>query len=321
MANVIIASGNIVDQGTLSGGVAFETMPLNNLKKPQLGKKWRAASLDPAATQFLWSIGSGKPINVVILANHNLGVDAQYRLRCNSDPAFPGPSPSGFAGTPWGGLLLSITYGASIDPVPPSDYYDSGWKNVWPAVYNTSDLEWEQDNFWSGTYEQSDIEGYVRTLIVILPETIRPRYVKLELLDPNNPDGYVEAGRFFLAPSWQPERNASYGAQIGWNSNTEVQVALSEEEYFNEKKAYRVAKVEFKWMTEDEALFGPFEITRRAGISGEVAFIYDPADTVHAIRRQFLGRFVDLNPLEFPEYFIKGQQRATLPMVIKERVG
>lgn len=321
MGNVVLGHGNIVERGVLSGGSSFLTMPLSNLQVAQMGVKWRTTNLETTSTQFTWSIEEGLPVRLVALANHNLSTTARYRLRCNSDPAFPGPTPTGYAGTPWGGLLLGLTSSQQIDPLPPSDYYDSGWKNVWPVVYSVDQLEWEMDNFWSGTYSETEIEGYTRTLIVILPETIRPKYIRLEIEDTGNADGHVEAGRFFISNTWQPTRNASYGAQIGWQNDTEVQVAMSEEEYFNEKKSYRVARVAFNWMTEDEALIGPYEITRRAGVSKEILFIFDPDDTIHAIRRQFLGRFTELNPLEFPEYFINGQQRATMPMVIKERVG
>lgn len=321
MGNVLIGYGNIVEKGSLAGGVSHATMPLTNLQTMQLGIKWRAATLAEADTQFTLTLPEGNAVRVIALANHNLGIDAEYRLRCNSDPAFPGPTPTGYAGTPWGGLLIGITKSVAVDPLPPADYYDGGWTNVWPVVFSTEDLEWEMDNFWSGTYQADEIEGYTKTLIVILPEIIRPQYIRLEIRDPNNPDGFVEAGRLFVATAWQPVRNASYGATLGWQNDTEVQVAESEEEYFNEKKSYRVAKVTFNYMTATEALVGPYEIARRMGVSKEILFVFDPDDTYHAIRRQFLGRFTELNPLEFPQYFMGGEQRATMPMVIKERVG
>lgn len=334
MGEMTIAYGNAIENAVITGGAAFPTMPVTNLQDRQLGVKWRTINLLPASTQFDLEYVNKDPVRVVALANHNLFVDAKYRLRASDDPTFftsPATvvSPGFMAGSPVG-LLLTITYAVDsgdVITVPAvEDIYDSGWTDVWPVVFASTDLEWNADNFWSGKYLQSDLVGYMKTLPIILPGSTRARYWRLEFDDPNNPDLFVEAGRLFMAPSWAPVFNASFGATLGWETGTEVQEAISGAEFFDVRTPFRVAQFRFENLSDNEALAGPFEIIRKVGIDKEVFFMWDPDDTVHATRRQFLGRFRTLSPLEFPDGFINGNEltgdfRASVPFVVKELVG
>lgn len=313
MAETLIAFGNVVDDATLAGGSPVATMPLENLQDPQLGVKWRTLNLAPS---FKVDFEDVSVVRVVSLAHHNIGIDGKIRIRGSEDPAFPVTS-VGVIGSPMG-LSLMFTYaggGATVN--------DTGWLDVWPPVYNTEDLEWEADNFWSGKFLKEDIEAY-NTFTVMLPQDVRVHHWLIEIDDPGNDDGFIEAGRLFMAPKWQPVYNANFGATLGWETGTEVQSSLSGAEYFDVKTPYRVAQMRFDLMTESEGLSGPFEIMRKCGIHGEILFMWDPDDTIHAARRQFLGRFRVLNPLEFPEGTLNGPYgdlRSAVAMEIKERVA
>lgn len=328
MQNMLIAWGNRVNAVTLSGGSWVSTMPLVNLKDRQLGVKARAADMGLMATKFLGSLPVNQAVRVLAIANHNLSLEARMRLRLNDDPSFP-VAPVGtpeLVGTP-SGLLVALTHTIpSVDDTPPEGYFDSGWVDVWPAVYASTDLDWNADNWWDGRYLEEDIGGYTRTLVVLLPQVTRPLYLQWEFDDQENPDGFVEMGRLFLAPSWQPVRNANFGATLGWEDSTDVQPAISGAEFFDVKVPCRVAQFRFDNMTENEGLSSPFEIMRRMGVHEEVLFMWDPDDTIHATRRQFLGRLRQLSPLEFPDGFINGDQntgdfRTSVPMEIKELVA
>lgn len=206
--------------------------------------------------------------------------------------------------------------------------YDSGWLEVYPSVYATEDTNWEDDNFWSGKYLESDLEDYIPTLCHVAAVTARAQHLRWDFNDQGNADGFLQAGRWFVAPGWQPVYNADFGASLGWETDTEVQTAISSAEFFDPKPTYRVARFRFANMTEDEGLGGPFEIMRRSGVHKEVLFMWDPDDTVHALRRQFLGRLRQLSPLEFPDGFVKvpgedgaaNRFRTAVPMEVKERV-
>lgn len=178
--------------------------------------------------------------------------------------------------------------------------YDSGWQDVWPIVYPHGVLEWEDDNWWSGKYTLEEIAGYIHTWTHILPKAMLARTIRVELSDPLNSAGYVQAGRLFVGSVWQPKLNMIYGAGIGWETDTSVQKARSGAEYFDERAPYRVQRFTLDAMSEDEAFSRAFELQRRAGISREILFIHDPDDTVHALRRRFLGRLRQLSLIEYP---------------------
>lgn len=269
MANALIAYNNRVDGATLSGGSWLSGLPLNNLKDRQIGKVARSASALTTATQFDTDIGEDKTTRVIALIGHNLSLDATIRIRGGNDPAF-----------------------ATTD-------IDTGWLEVWPAVYPSETLDWEASNFWSGKYLAEEISGYTLTHVDDLGAVYRSRYWRIEINDPTNSSGYVQIGRAFFGQAWQPSINLLAGASIGWEPNTQVQSALSGGEFFKRYNPTRVARFTTRH-TEDEGMANAFEIQRRMGIDGEVVFVWNPDDTVHSIRRRFVGRLRSLSQLEFP---------------------
>ena len=81
---------------------------------------------------------------------------------------------------------------------------------------------------------------------------------------------------------------------------TDIQEALGGAEYFQRRTPFRVARFGLDWMTEDEGMSNAFEIDRRAGLDQEIFYIFDTADTVHALRRRFIARLRQLSQIEFP---------------------
>lgn len=307
-----LAYGNVIEQAVLSGGLPVPSMSLENLQDVQLSMVWRSQDLNLSSTQIKVTYAEAPLIRVIVIANHNLTVDGKIRIRGSSDPAFP-VSAVGEVGSPIGfGFLFTYAEGGVT-------VNDTGWVDVYPPVYQSTDLAWEADNFWSGKYLARDIAAY-NTYSLVLDQNVQVSHWLIEFDDAANPDGFVQAGRIFMAPFWQPVYNASFGATLGWETGTEVQRSLSGAEYFDYRRPYRVAQFKFNTMTEDEGLGGPFEIMRQVGIDGEVFFMWNPEDTLHKPRRQFLGRLRTLSPLEFPEGFIDGNFRTSVPMEVQERV-
>lgn len=273
MQNCMIGYPNRVDQGTLSGGSFVPTLPLSNIQTRTLGQVARTVDLTPTSTTFDLDLGKAQQVRVYALVNHNLSSFATYRLR--------GATDSGFS-----------------DVV-----FDSGaGALVWPIVFPYPLLEWEDDRWWSGRYSDEQLQGFYHTLTVILPTATVAQYWRLELSDPSNTDGFVQAGRVFVGPVWQPSKNPSFGLSNAWETNTDVQSALGGAETFQRRVPYRTTKFTFDYLSEDEALTNAYDMDRQAGIDQEVFWIHDPDDTIHAIRRQYLGRFRSLSPLEYP-YF------------------
>ena len=276
MANCMIGFPNRTDASTLSGGAWVATLPLSNLKVRTLGRVARSVDLSLSSTQFDIDLGSSKNIGLVGVVNHNFSFTASYRLR--------GSNVSDFS---------TIVFDSGV-----------GFSDVWQIVYPFGTLEWEDDNWWSGKYTPDEIDGYTPTLPIVLPSAKLARYWRLEISDATNPAGYVQLGRLFIGPVWQPEVNMSYGASLGLETDTGVQKARSGAEYFDRRMPYRVQKFSLDWMSQDEAFSRAFEMQRRAGIDQEIFWIHDPDDTTHALRRQFLARLRALSAIEFPYFDI-----------------
>lgn len=270
MANAIIAYGNMVGDADLSGGSWLAGLPLDNLKDRLQSTPAKSTDVALASTQFDIDLGPEQFCQIIALVNHNFGLKALYRVRTSDTPDF----------------IVSTT--------------DTGWLEVWPAVFNTAELEWEAINYWDGRYTEANRAGYNWTQVVDLGGARSVRYIRVEISDLENTAGYVQIGRVFIAPAWQPVVNMSYGAALSWETATLIDEAIDGTEYFDERTPRRVATFALNAMTEDEAMGRAFEIQRQMGVSNEVLFLWDPDDTVHALRRQFLGRLRTLSKIENP---------------------
>lgn len=266
MANCLIAYDNLIDDAVLSGGVYETTMPLTNLQNRTLGVLARSVGLGLGATQFSMSIPADRPVRIIAVANHNLSLNSRYRITASG--------------------------------------IDTGWLDVWPVVYDSDQLPWQATNWWSGRYTSREIEGVTWTLIHDLGQAYTLTDWTIEFDDSSNEVGYVEFGRAFIADAWVPEVNMMYGAGIGWETGTMVQKAISEAEFFDPRTPFRVARFATEWMNENEAMGAAFDIQARVGIDGEVVFMWNPDDTYHAVRRQFIGRLRSLSPLDNPNVAI-----------------
>ena len=276
MANLIIGYPNRIDSATLSGGSWEASLPLNNLKDRRLAKVARSVDALAASTKFDIDLTTDRAIKLICLVKNNLSLDATYRIY--------GSTVSNFATT----------------------VYDSGSSEVWQAIYNTTDLEWEDDNYWDGKPTAEYLADLSTTstlnLIHILNQPIAARYWRVEITDTTNADGYVEIGRVFIASQWQVTNNILYGASLGYETNTQVETSLDDTEYFDIRRAYRNFQFELESYDYNEGHAKLLDMSRKVGINEEVFVVPDPDDTVNMTRRAFLGRLKTLNPITYP-YF------------------
>lgn len=267
----MIGFPNNIDLATLSGGVWSVGLPQNNIKKRAL--KEYARTTDVALASAVIDIDQGKLRNTRVLAvvNHNFSQFAKYRIRSSID-AF-----------------------ASFD-------YDSGWQDVWPVVYPFGTKGWEDPNWFGGKLSEEEMQGYTANLIHLLPTVSLHRYWRIEIDDTTNPAGYLQCGRVFIGPAWQPEVNMTWGASIAWETKTEVAESEGGSESFKVRTPYRVSRYKLEHIAQDVAMATVFEMQRRAGIDKELLWIENPDDAVNALRTRYLGRMRQLSPIEYPYY-------------------
>jgi hypothetical protein len=151
-------------------------------------------------------------VRLVAFARHNLTPAATYRIT---------------AGT---------TAGAA-------DIYDSGVLDVWPAVYDQLDLEWEDDNFWDCQISAADAEGYPISLVHDAGSNVRARHWTISFSDPTNPAGFVELARLWMGPLWAPQRNHGYGLQFGWEPRSVAEYSLGGVRFSDTRPPARVLRL------------------------------------------------------------------------------
>lgn len=267
MATIQLAAPNLAQYVTAIGGGDWTAeLPVSQLLEPTLQHFARTASLAPAATQFHFTLDRARPISIVGLINHNMSTAAQFRITLSAD---------------------------GVSPV-----WDSGLQDVWPALYATEDLLWEDEQWWDGRILQEDRVGYPSNVIAGPDYSVAVQYGTVELIDAGNTAPYVQAGRLFLGAGWSPAYNKDYGSQIGWAARSESQEARSGTRFVDVLPDRRFVKFTLANLADAEALGPVLEMQRRVSTHGEVLYRDDPADTSHQVRTSFLATFRDLSPIQ-----------------------
>lgn len=272
MANITLGFPNRVDSAVLSDGAWVESLPLPNLQDRALARVARSIDLELSSTMFTIDLQQQRTLRVLAFIAHNFSLSARITLVFSNTANFSDPA-------------LTISSDA--------------WPSVSDGEWDLDALEWENDNFWLGTYLQEDIEGQTPTCSILLPEDILARYVKVTIDDKSNTAGFVQIGRLFLGSAFlQPRINYSFGATLGYEDATNIDTALSGAEYFDRREPVRVMRFTLGYLSADEGFGAALELTRRAGVSGEVFVIPNPDDKIYGATRSFLGRLRQLSPLE-----------------------
>ncbi len=269
--NIMLGFPNRIDQCSITGGSWVATLPLANLKNRLFSRVARSTGLALSQTTFTLDMGQPQPIRLFALVAHNLSVTARVRLEAADAPDF-----------------ATTVFDQTFD----------AWGSAANAAWSIAQLEWESDNYWLGTYTSEQIEGFTAVSQHVLPGEEVARYWRVTIKDPDNTDGYVEAGRVFIGSAAQATINYAWGASLGYEFGTVVETSLSGAEFFDVREGVRVFRCVLQHMADDEA-YGTFlEIVRRGGVHSEIMVIPDPTDMTNGIRRNFMGRLRQPSPLE-----------------------
>lgn len=261
---------NLIGKSTLSGGSYVPSLPLNLVRDEVFAIKCKTTDLLPESTQFEVLLNRVRPVHVVAIAAHNFSAAARYRIRLFAED----------------GALLE----------------DSGVVDVWPEVYKTSQLEWEYDNFWSGTLDEEERGQYTPLMTHFTENRQMTKRIKVELFDGDNLEGHLKFGRVFIADAWQPSVNASYGIQHGFDSADVFEEATDRTEYVDAKRLRRTASMTFDSLDTTEAYQRLYSMQRTEGMHGEVLYSFDTNASPENFVRTFIARQRDLNPIEQPYY-------------------
>lgn len=258
---------NYADQGTLSGGSWAATLPLANLQNRRLSKVARTTNALSASSVFDVDLADAlKPVQLIGLLKHNISSAGTYR----------------------------ITAGTSAGA---SDVYDSGAILALPALYSTSALEWEDSNWWFGTASADDLALYPVHLLHDCGASKLARYWRVQITDTANAAGYIQAGRLWAGPVWEPEHGYDFGASLQWEPRSEVEYSLGGSAYFDERAPARVFRCSLRGISYDRAYGTVLDIQRRVRNDKEIVVIPDKTDTSRGFRRNIYGRLRAADPV------------------------
>lgn len=266
MSNITLAWPNNADKCALSSPQAFvSTLPLSNLRTPIYQQVARTIgtelTIDATASEYI-------PMSMIGIASHNLSAAATIRIRVYYDD------------------LKTVLL------------YDSGELPAWPALHQSTDLEWEENAFWLGTARDEDLALYTPLFAHFMENSFTGRVVSLEISDPDNSNGFIELGRLLICRWWEPELNPQYGdVQLNYEEQTERSTANDGTDFFYKKKKRRLAAVNFTNISEEAAYARLFGMLRTQGVDGEIVFSYDREPNAYYVQRTFVGRLQQLDPL------------------------
>lgn len=269
--NIMLGFPNRIDQATLSGGSWTTGLPLTNLQNRLFARVARSTNAQTSSTQFVIDFGQPRKLDIFALINHNISLVAKIKIEASQD-------------------------GTNFDA--DSVYYSDVWNGISNVFWDIDALEWEYDNFWTGSLNQEDIEGFTAISTQMPSNLPIYRYYRITIEDTQNSSGYIQIGRVFAGPAVQPASNYSYGSGFGYETNTAVETALNGAETFDVREPFRFIRFTLEMLSNDQAYGSFLEIIRRAGIHGEIFVIPDPDDQENGLRRNFMGRNRQLNPLE-----------------------
>jgi hypothetical protein len=254
-------------QGTLTGGDWETDYPLTNLLKTRPGLVARSVDADEANTQFVFDLGSSKPVQMFGFVNHNLSQAAEIEIIVSDNS---GGSPA----------LMTETLVIDKGQIP------------WGT------LPWGEFP-WDGIDEEFP-GGFTNFYLHSAPVT--GRYVLVNISDEANADGYVEIGCFLAGVPFAPAVNLLAGATVGFVDESVIELAVGAGRYSQEKPKRRRVAGQCGFLGQSEALGALYEVQAYAGRSKGALFVLNPDATGTSLRRTTLyGSFIDLGALTYRE--------------------
>lgn len=174
---------------------------------------------------------------------------------------------------------LRLRLGTSEANVTAAPGFDSGVVSAWPTSGKPDDLDWQA--YFS---------------LVLADNSTGYRYGRVDIADPSNADGYVQAGRLFVGPAFVPAINVDLNPSLGLVSPDEVgRTAFGHAFGDNRGPAARLMQLPMSALDEDEMGNEMFELQRYCGLSKDFALCLDPAATTRFHRYSMQARFSSLN--------------------------
>lgn len=129
---------------------------------------------------------------------------------------------------------------------------------------------------------------------------VSARYWRISISDTGNSSGYVQLGRVFIGWRFSPTNNIDWNPTLAVESKTAILESLGGPEYFDERPNRRLFTGQWSWLSDPEAYNVLLAIQRSHDVSREIYLIQDDTDINYRGTTNFLARFRQLSPVEWP---------------------
>lgn len=261
----ILVGVNRADAGTMSASSA--ALPAANLQDRQITKVWRSTA---TVAWVQCDFGQARWIELVALIGLAITQLGTWRIRLSDDPTFATAA------------------------------YDSGAVRAWPIIGGHGALPWGVWS-WGDLLGEEDAAYYTITALQLLPEAVVARYLRIDIDDTGNPDGFVQAGRLIAGPAYRPSYNLDYGWEIGFVDESGIDRSRGGQTWVDERPRYRVARFTLSGISEAELYANVFDyVDRRKGIAGDVLWIPQPHKPELYVHEVIYGHMRSLSPITNP---------------------
>jgi len=263
-SNMIISSTNYSDSGTLTVDNAVGTLPITNLQDRQIVKIWRNSQ---TTAQIDMDFGQGRIVDFVALIKHTISQTGKIRYRLSNVSDFS------------------------------STEYDSGLIDAWPVVEEFGTLPWGVFS-WGGYLNITIAAQYTISSFNVLTSPVQARYLRIDISDPDNTDGYLQAGRLIAGPAYKPSINYANGVQFEFVDESRITKSRGGQTFVDEVERFRRIRFELINLPENEMFQNVFNaIDRLRGVAQDILVIPQPDEPTTWITQNIYGRIAQTQPI------------------------
>ncbi|WP_279483403.1 hypothetical protein [Aureimonas sp. SK2] len=260
----------LADLSSPAGGWQAGDLSIDALHDPVLGHVARSTGLDPKKTRVSFALDRPRQVGGLVVLGHNLSTGARLIVQGAHDAAF-----------------TDIVFNPGAEPV-----------EVYPRLFRTRDLAWSHPNWFSGKPLVEDLGITTTAAFCLFGRNWTARFWRVVFDDPSNGDGFVDVGKVFLGPAFDPPHNYMFGAALSVQDESRMTQSLGGTRFFDRRGKRRRMEFAFDMLRERREFSRWFDMTARLGITDEVMVIPDPDDIRNLQRRSFCAHLREPTPLE-----------------------
>lgn len=268
----IVIARNYAESGTLSGGSYRTGFEVTNLQDRDQDIVARTTDCDPASTQIVASLAQSEQVGGVIVCNGNWSLDSTYRVELSNTADFS---------------VLT---------------YDSGFVQFPGFVVDSTDLPFDNPDFWTGVLTDTINSDFPNNLVHVIPEDQRlnafVNNIRVSFLDTTNAAAYLQYGYLLVGLGFQPQINYGENNSFGIDTLSDVSESLGGKRVFNERGIRRTWTAGFGFNETDEMFRELVRVGVKSRNSRPCFVIPDQTDELHLQNRAFLATFKQLPAIQ-----------------------